>query len=68
MNNTNNLQNSNSQNKIEYPRIIFAFDRKDFTLEELLTVFSSDFSDLIYQHNVLPPESPIAAIRVTIPH
>ena len=42
-----------------YPHIIFSFDRndrKEYKTAELLTVFSADFLDLIYLHNVIPPE------------
>ena len=70
MNNTNNSQNNNinnSQSETIYPHTIFSFERKDYTIDELLTVFSADFSDLIYLHNVIPPESPFAAIRVSVP-
>ena len=35
-------------------------------MEELLTVLSADFLDLSYQHNVLPPELPLAAVRDSI--
>ena len=68
MNNTNNSSNNNNPvNKVKYPQIIFSFEKKDYTIAELLTVFSSEFSDLIYLHNVNPPESPCAAIRVSVP-
>ena len=55
MNNTKNSRNI-SQSEIKYPHIIFSFARKDNKIEELLTVFSADFLDLIYHHNVLTPE------------
>ena len=67
MNNTSNSQNSSSQINSFYPHSIYSFARKDYTIAELLTVLSADFLDLIYQHNVLPPESTFAAIRVSIP-
>ena len=50
-----------------FPYIIFSFERKDYTIAELLTVFSADVLDLIYLHNVIQPESPCAAIRVCVP-
>ena len=43
MNNTNKSQSNNSQSEIIYPHIIiFSFERKDYTIAELLTVFSAD--------------------------
>ena len=70
MNKTNkSLNNSHTkdvQSEITYPHIIFSFERKDYTNAELLTVFSADFLDLIYLYNVIPPESPCAAIRVSV--
>ena len=63
-----NASNNRSQNEPVYPHIIFTFARKYYTISEMLTVFSSDFLNLIYQHNVLLSESPIAAIRVSIPN
>ena len=33
----------------------------------MLTVFSADLLDLIYRHNVVPTESPFAAMRVSVP-
>ena len=66
--NINKLSNnSNPPNEITYPHVIFSFERKDYTIAELLTVFSADFLDLIYLHNVIPPESPCAAVRVSVP-
>ena len=50
-----------------YILIFFSFERKDYTIAELLTVLSADFSDLTYLHNVIPAESPCAAIRVNVP-
>ena len=70
MNNTNNSQNNNinnSQSETIYPHTIFSFKRKDYTIDELLTVFCAAFSDLIYLHNVIPPESPFAAITLSVP-
>ena len=68
MSNIKNLSNNNNTtNESIYPHIIFSFDRKDYTIAELLTIFSADFLDLIYLHNVMPPESPCAAIRVSLP-
>ena len=68
MKNANELSNDNNPtNEITYPHVIFSFERKDYTISELLTVFSADFLDLIYLHNVIPPESPCAAIRVSVP-
>ena len=70
MNNANNSQNSNSnnsQNAFIYPHTIFSFERKDYTIAELLTVFPADFLDLTYLHNVIPPVSPFAATRVSVP-
>ena len=43
-----------------------SFEGKDYTTTELLTAFSADFSDLIYLRNVIPPESPFAAIQVSV--
>ena len=65
MNNTKKSQNNNLQSESVYPHIIFSFEQKDCTITELLTVFSADFIDLINLHNVFPPESPFAAIRVS---
>ena len=67
MNNTKSSQNNSSQSELEFPQIIFALTRKDYTVAELPTTSSADFLDLIYQHNVIPPESPFAAIRDSIP-
>ena len=68
MNNTNKLSTNNSTTyEIIYPHVIFSFERKVYTVAELLTVFSADFLDLIYLHNVIPTESPCAAIRVSVP-
>ena len=64
------LKNSHTndvQSEITYPHVFFSFERKDYTIAELLTVFSADFLDLIYLHNVITPESPCAAIRVIVP-
>ena len=67
-NSSNNNNNTNStQSETIYPHIIFLFERKDYTIVELLTVFSAHFLDFIYLHNVIPPESPCAAIRVSVP-
>ena len=66
MNNTNRLSNNNATNEIIYSHVIFSFEQKDYTIAELLTVFSADFVDLIYRHNVIPPKSPCAAIRVSV--
>ena len=66
MNNTHASQSNSSQSEPEYPHIIFSFARKDYTIAELLTIFSADFLELIYQHNVIPAESPFAAIPVCI--
>ena len=70
MNNTSKLSNNNNNTTIEiiYSHVIFSFERKDYTIAELLTVFSADFLYLIYLHNVIPPESPCAAIRVSLPN
>ena len=70
MNNTNNSQNNNSNNsqtETIYPHTIFSFERKLYTIDEFLTVFSANFLDLIYLHNAIPPESPFAAVRVSVP-
>ena len=59
MNHNNNSQSSNSnnsQNETVYPHTIFSFERKDYAIAELITVFSADFLDLIHLHNVIPPE------------
>ena len=67
MNNTNKLSNNNNQtNEIKYPHVIFSFERKDYLIAELLTVFSADFSDPIHLHKVIPPEPPCAAIRASV--
>ena len=50
-----------------YAQFIFSFERKVYTIAELLTVFSADFLDLIYFHNVNPPESHCETIRVSVP-
>ena len=47
MNNTNKLSNNNNPtNEIIYPHVIFSIERKDYTITELLAVFSADFLDL----------------------
>ena len=67
MNNTNKLLNNNNPpNETTYPQVIFSFERKDYTIAELLTVFSANFLDLIFIHNVILPESPSEAIRVSV--
>ena len=46
MNNTNNSQNDNSNNlqsETIYPHAIFSFERKNYTIDELLIVFSANF-------------------------
>ena len=60
--------NNSSQNKADYPHIIQFFERKIYSTQELLRAFYADFSDLIYQYSVIPPELYFAAIRVSIPH
>ena len=60
------LNNRPLQNNL-YPQILYSYERKDYTIDELLTIFSPDFLDLIYLHSVIPPESPFAAIRVSVP-
>ena len=65
--NTSKLPNNSLEKETEYPHIIFSFARKEYAIAEFLRVFSADFLDFIYQHNVLPTESPFAAIRVSIP-
>ena len=68
MYNTNKLLNNDNQtNDITYPHVIFSFEGKDYTIAELLTVFSADCLDLIYLHKVIPSESPCVAIRVGLP-
>ena len=67
MNNTNKSLNNNSQSETIHPHTIFSFERKDYRIAELLTVFSAGFLDLVYLHNVIPPKSPFAAIRVSVP-
>ena len=68
MSNTNNLSNNNNTtNETIYPHIIFSFEQKDYTTAELPTVFSADFLVLIYLDNVIPLESPCAAMRVIVP-
>ena len=68
MNNSNKLLNdTNLQNETTFPQVIFFFRRKDYLIAELLTIFSADLLDLIFLHNVIPPESPCAAIRVSVP-
>ena len=62
----NNNQTNNSQTETAYPQVIYSFERKDYTINELLSVFSADFLDLIFLHNFIPPESPCAAIRVSV--
>ena len=67
MNNINKLSNNNDPaNEITYAEVIFSFEQKDYTIADLLTVFSADFLDLIYLHNVILLESPCAAIRVSV--
>ena len=67
MNNTNNLQSNNSQREITYPHTTFSIARKNYTIEELLVFFSTDFIDLISQQRVFPPELPFAVIRGRMP-
>ena len=60
---------SSASSEIEQPHIIFSGGGgEDYTLNEFIALYSADFLDIIYQHNVLPPDSPIKAIRVGIPH
>ena len=72
MNNTNEFLNNNPTNnnrsETTYPQVIYSFERKDYTISELLAVISPDFLDLIFLHNVIPPESPCAAVRVSVPN
>ena len=61
MDNTNNSQNDNSNNlqsETIYPHAIFSFERKDYTIDELLIVFSVNYFDLNYLHNVIPSQPP----------
>ena len=70
MNNTNkysNNQTNNIQSEKSLPQVIYSIERKDKTITEILSAFSSDFLNLIFLHNVIPPESPCAAIRVSVP-
>ena len=68
MNNTNKLSNNNTlQTSTIYPQILFSYERKDYTIDELLKIFSSDSLDLIFLHNVIPPELPFATVRVSVP-
>ena len=68
MKNTNKLLNNNNPpNEITYPQVIFSFEKKDYTIAELLTVFSANFLNLVYLQNVIAPESPCAEIRVSVP-
>ena len=68
MNKTNKSQNNNnSQSETIYTHTILSFERKDYTIAELLTVFSADFLDLIYLHNVILTESPFTAIPANVP-
>ena len=67
MSNTSHSPNNHSQTQHVCLHIIFSIARKYHTIAELLKVFSSVFLDLIYQHNVLPPDSPFAAIRYIKP-
>ena len=66
MNTTSNSQNNSSQSEPNYPHIIFSIARKDCTIAEFVTVFSADILELSYLQNVIPPESPFAAIRLSI--
>ena len=43
MNNTNKWQNNNLQSEIKHPHIDFLFARKDYTIAELLNLFSANF-------------------------
>ena len=62
----NNSHTNDAQSEITYQHVIFSFERKDYIIAELLTVFSADFLDLIYLYIVIPTESPCAAIRVSV--
>ena len=67
MNNTNKLSNNNNPtNEITYPHVNFSFERKHYTIAELLTAFSADFLDFIYLHNIFLPELHCAAIQVNV--
>ena len=71
MNNTKkslNNQTNNTQSETAYPQVIYSFKRKDYTITELLSVFSPDFLDLVFLHNVIPTESLRAAVRVSVPN
>ena len=63
--------NNSKKNRTESPTLsifVYYFSKKlHHLLEELLTVFIVEFLDLIYQHNVLPPDSTVAAIQFIIP-
>ena len=67
MNNTNRLLGNNTTNEITFPQVLFSFEQKNYTISELLKIFSADSLYLIYLHNVNPPESPCAAVRVRVP-
>ena len=70
MKNIINRQTTNTkdvQSQITYPHVIFSFEKKDYTIAEFLSVFSADFLDFIYLRNVIPPDSPCAAISVSVP-
>ena len=63
------VDDNNSQNEMDYPQNIFSLERTGYeTLNNFKIIFSSNFLDLIYQHNILPQESTFAAIRVSIIH
>ena len=54
-------------NETTHPQVIFSFERKDYTIAQFLTVFSADFFGSHVPHNVISPESPCAAILVSVP-
>ena len=56
------------QNKWNYISTISLFIRtKRLYNLWIINSFSADFLDLIYLHNVIPSESPCAAIQVSVP-
>ena len=50
-------KNNKTRNNIINPRVIFSFEKKDYTIAELLTVFSADpiYLQMRFFRSHLPP-------------
>ena len=64
---TNNLDAIPASYDIKYIKELLLVRSEKIIQLQSFRVFSADFLDPMYLHNVIPPESPFAAIRVSIP-